>query len=116
MTEKEMKKLSRYQLLELLIQQTNKVDELQKLLDEANLKLEEQEIQLKEFGSISEISTQLIEILETAKTTTDYYINDAQKRAAVMEAHAREEAGRILVNARNEAQKITEQIWTSMEI
>ncbi|MBR6529439.1 MAG: hypothetical protein IKT62_05305 [Firmicutes bacterium] len=111
MTEKEMRKLSRYQLLELLITQTNRVNELEEMLVEANLKIEQQEMELKSLGSIADTSNQLKEILEIAKTTTDAYINDAKERSIIMEAHAREEAARILINARKEAEEITEQLW-----
>ena len=43
MTEKELKKLNRYQLLELLIIQTERANKLQATLDEAKRRLEDQE-------------------------------------------------------------------------
>ena len=59
MTEKELKKLNRYQLLELLIFQTERADQLEKELAETRKQLEEHNIRLSKLGSIAEASLQL---------------------------------------------------------
>ena len=52
MTEKELKKLNRYQLLELLLAQTERADTLQKKVEELESKLEERELHFSELGSV----------------------------------------------------------------
>ena len=59
MTEKDLKKLNRYQLLELLIVQTDRADKLQAKLDAAENQLANQELQISSLGSIAEASLQL---------------------------------------------------------
>ena len=46
MTEKELKKLNRYQLLEMLLIQTQRADSLQKQLEEAQSQLDDREIRM----------------------------------------------------------------------
>jgi hypothetical protein len=56
LTEKELKKLNRYQLLELLILQTERADRLQNRLDETEQQLSNLDLQLFSLGSIAEAS------------------------------------------------------------
>ena len=51
MTEKELRKLNRRQLLELLLVQTERADQLQKQLEEARQKLDERSVAIVESGS-----------------------------------------------------------------
>ena len=59
MTEKDLRKLNRYQLLELLLVQTKRVEELQARLEEAEKQLNEQDLKMSSMGSIAEASLQL---------------------------------------------------------
>lgn len=103
MTEKELKKLNRYQLLELLIAQTERADKLQTLLENAEKKLEEQEIKLSSLGSIAEASLQLNEVFESAQKAADTFVNAAKRRAEEIEEEARERASLLLAKALCEA-------------
>ena len=114
MTEKELRKLNRYQLLELLIMQTKRADELQAQLEQAQQELESREIQMESIGSIAEASIQVSGILEAAQNAADLFLNAARQRteelerektaeAALITENAQAEAKRILANARQEA-------------
>lgn len=81
MTEKELKKLNRYQLLELLIMQTERADKLQKRLDETEDRMRNMEIQISSMGSIAEASLQLSGIFKAAQDAADMYVNAAKRRA-----------------------------------
>lgn len=81
MTEKELKKLNRYQLLEMLILQTERADRLELELEEARKQLEEHNLQIAQLGSIAEASLQLSGIFEAAQKAADLYLAEAQKRA-----------------------------------
>jgi len=72
MTEKELKKLNRKQLLELLLEQTKRADRLEKQLRIARAKLAKRTIDESEAGSIAEAYFGVPEeIAETAKSFLD---------------------------------------------
>lgn len=81
MTEKELKKLNRYQLLEMLILQTERADRLEQELLETQKQLEEHNLRISQFGSIAEASLQLSGIFEAAQKAADLYLEEAKKRA-----------------------------------
>lgn len=81
MTEKELKKLNRYQLLELLVMQTERADKLQKKVEELEQKLEERELTMSQLGSIAEAAVQVSGILEAAQKAADLYLESAKKKA-----------------------------------
>jgi cell division septum initiation protein DivIVA len=106
LTEKDLKKLNRYQLLEMLIVQTERADQLQKLLEETQKKLEDREIKIASLGSIAEASLQLTGVIEAAQKAADLYVNSARKFAKDIEADAYQEAASILANAQAQARSI----------
>ena len=110
-TEKELKRLNRYQLLELLIMQTTRADQLQAELEEARKELESREIEMENIGSIAEASVQVGGLLEAAQNTADIYLKAVKKRIVTMKQEAEAEAEAILVNARQEAQQILTNAW-----
>ena len=108
MTEKELRRLNRYQLLELLIMQTGRADELQRQLDEANQQLESRQIRMQSIGSIAEASVQIGGLMEAAQNTADLFLETAQRRIEEMEREKAREAAQILENAHLEARRILE--------
>ena len=88
MTEKELKKLNRYQLLELLILQTERADKLQARLETVEKQLQDQEIRMASLGSIAEASLQLSGVFQAAQTAADMYIEAAKKQAEEILAQA----------------------------
>lgn len=99
LTEKDLKKLNRYQLLEMLILQTERADELEKKLEEAQQKLDSRDVQMTVMGSIAEASLHLSGVFEAAQNAADIYLDAAQKRAAEIEAEAVRRAQKILKDA-----------------
>jgi len=73
LTEKELRKLNRYQLLELLIIQTARADKLQKKLEDAEAEINDKSIRLTALGSIAEASLQLGGVFEAAQKAADIY-------------------------------------------
>ena len=106
MTEKDLKKLNRYQLLELLIVQTDRADKLQAKLDIAEKQLENQELQISSLGSIAEASLQLKGVFQAAQDAADMYIEAAKKRAEEIEDDAHKKAAEILVQAHAQLRRI----------
>ena len=106
MTEKELKKLNRYQLLELLIIQTERADKLQTALEEAEQRLNDQEINISTLGSIAEASLHLKGVFGAAQDAADMYINAAKKRAEAIEEEAHKKGAAIIMQALEEARRI----------
>ena len=108
MTEKEMKKLNRYQLLELLIIQTEEINSLQQQLQLAREELENRRIQMESIGSIAEASVQLGGVFDAAQTAAELFLTSARERIAEMETQAAAEAQRIIEEAKQHARQILE--------
>ena len=106
MTEKELKKLNRYQLLEMLIIQTERANELEKKLAEAEEKLNSRDVEMTVMGSIAEASLHLNGVFEAAQNAADSYIRAARDRADGIEAETAQRAEQILEEARRRAQLI----------
>lgn len=105
MTEKELKKLNRYQLLELLIEQTERANQLQELLEQTQKKLADQELTLSSLGSIAEASLQISGVWEAAQKAADLYLHAAKKRAQEIEEQARGKASALLTDTTPQAQQ-----------
>ena len=86
MTEKELLKLKRSELLEIMLAQSREIDSLREELAEANRKLEDKRIKLKESGSIAEASLKLTRIFEEAQKAADMYVENVRRRAGRKEA------------------------------
>jgi len=106
LTEKDLKKLNRYQLLEMLIVQTDRADKLQAKLDAAEKQLDNQELQISSLGSIAEASLQLNGVFQAAQDAADMYIAAAKKRAEEIEEAAHKKAAEILAQAQAQARRI----------
>ncbi len=79
MTDKELKKLRRSDLLEMLIAQSKEVESLKMQLQEAQEKLENRNIAISSAGSIAEAALGVNQIFEIAQKTADQYIENVQR-------------------------------------
>ena len=96
LTEKELRKLNRYQLLELLIAQTERADQLQAKLAAAEQELSDQKLKISSLGSIAEASLQLNGVFQSAQNAADMYIDNAKKRAEMIVRSAHRKAAKII--------------------
>lgn len=74
MTDKELSKLNRRELLEILLKLRKKNDELEKELEETKTKLADKELKIEKSGSIAEASLALTKIFEEAQKAADLYL------------------------------------------
>ena len=81
MTGKEMKKLRRDELLEMLIEQTKRKDELEVKLAQAEEKLNSREIDVREAGTLAEAALQLNAIFEAADAAASQYLENVRAMA-----------------------------------
>lgn len=81
LTKKELKKLRRTELLELLLEVTKENEVLRKQLGEAHRRIASREIKLKHSGSIAEAALRLNGIFEAAQAAADQYVENVKKKA-----------------------------------
>lgn len=74
MTDKELKKLKREDLLELLLAQSRENEELKKELETTKAELAQRRLVMENAGSIAEAALQLSGIFETAQKAADMYL------------------------------------------
>lgn len=112
MTEKELRKLNRKQLLELLLKQTGRAEQLQQKLNEAEEKLHDKELTETEAGSMAEASLKLNGVFEAADAAATQYLENVKRlseNSALIVKNAEEEAVRKAEAIIADAQKRAEQ-------
>ena len=113
MTVNELKKLSRTDLLEMLLDQSKKVEELENKLQEAEDALRNREIVIDHAGSIAEAALQWNGIFEAAQGACAQYIENIQQLkerqenvCIQLEADSRAEAERLTSEAKRESERL----------
>lgn len=99
MANKELKKLSRAELLEMLIAQSKEVAALKKQLNHAEELLQDRQILIDNAGSIAEASLQLNGVFEAAQNAAAQYLENIQRQASLcakMERQSHERAEKLL--------------------
>ena len=79
MTEKELLKLKKSELLEIMLAQSKEIDSLRAQLEEANAELRDKRIAIEESGSIAEASLKLTKIFEEAQKAADLYLENVKR-------------------------------------
>ena len=82
MTNKELKKLTRAELLEMLLIQSREKQKLEEELAEARKELSEKEIRIAESGSVAEAALKLSGVFEAAQRAADQYLENIKNREA----------------------------------
>lgn len=85
MTEKELLKLKKSELLEIMLAQSKEIDSLRAQLEEANAKIRSKKIAIKESGSIAEAALNLTKIFEEAQKAADLYVENVKRKARLEE-------------------------------
>lgn len=76
MTEKELRRLSRMDLLEMLLEQSREVERLQTELETVKKQLQDRRIMEQEAGSIAEAALRLNKVFEAAQQAADQYLEN----------------------------------------
>lgn len=79
MTDKELSRLKRSELLELLIAQDKELEDLRSRISDLEAKLENREITIQEAGSIAEAAVRLNGLFETAQKVADQYLMNVRR-------------------------------------
>lgn len=80
MTEKELKRLHRADLLELLLEQSRENARLRRELEEARAELEDRAIRIENSGTMAEAAVALSGVFEAAQSACDLYMENIRLR------------------------------------
>ena len=89
MTPKELKRLSRKDLLELLLEQTERNERLEKELAETKAKLDDKTIDIAQSGTMAEAALHLNGVYQAVDRAAAQYLRNVQKRCQAMEEETR---------------------------
>ena len=81
MTEKELRRLSRMDLLEMLLEQSKEVEWLRAELETVKKQVEDRRIMEQEAGSIAEAALRLNKVFEAAQQAADQYLENIRTQA-----------------------------------
>lgn len=116
MTERELRRLSRKDLLEMIIEQKKELEALKLELEEARKALQNREIMLNEAGSIAIAALQINGIFEAAQAAGQQYLENIQKlneRQALIcakrDADSKAEADRLLKETAERCREMEEE-------
>lgn len=106
MTERELRKLNRTDLLELMLQQSRELENLRAELDVAKKQLDQREIVMSQAGSIAEASLQLNGVFAAAESACAQYIESIkslsgrqEELCAKMEQETKQKCEKMLADA-----------------
>lgn len=92
MTKKELKKLSRADLLELLLLQTRESERLQAELDEARAKLDDRTLRVTKAGNLAKATLEINGVMEAAQEAAAQYLENVRR----IEEETRRKSGLLL--------------------
>ena len=127
--EKELKKLSRRELVDIIYQMKRNEERMQEEISALEKALDEKRIRISNAGSIADAAADITKIFSTAQATADLYLNEitckkteTEEECAKMLKETKEKVGAILsdvdnLKARYEADyKKWEQLQTEIKI
>lgn len=117
MKDHDLRKLSRAQLLEMLLAQSKEVARLQEELQQAQLQLEDRRIRLSEAGNIAEAALQISGVFSAAQAAAEEYlasvsesVSATRENCRIMEAQTRQTCEQMI----RDAQRESAAIWDSV--
>ena len=109
MTKKELKRLNRAELLELLLVQTREVERLREELEETKRLLEDKRIRVEKAGNLADAVLQVNEVVNAAQKVADQYLENI----IAMEAETKQRCIYLLQTTEEEKQKILSEAYAS---
>ena len=123
MTEKELRRLSRADLLEMLIAQSEELRDVKERLKSAEAILDSRVIEINTAGSIAEASLRLNGVFEAAQAACEQYMENirllnerSQLVCRQMEKESREQADRLLEETRRKCAQMETDVRLSSEL
>lgn len=111
MTDKELRRLRRDDLLQILINQQRQIDDLTALVEDYEKQLAERRITIEQSGSLAEAALKLNGVFDAAQRAADQYVEETKHRVA----NLREETDGAIERARKQAEDILKQARSESE-
>ena len=86
MTDRELRKLRRSELLEIMLAQSREIDRQREKIEELEAQLKERRIRIAESGSVAEAALKITDIFAEAQKAADLYLEEIRRRAGVSPA------------------------------
>lgn len=118
MTTKELKRLRRSDLLEMLLTLRKENEQLRQQLDYAQKQLENRSIEIENAGSLAEASLRLSGVFEAAQAACEQYAENMRQRMEKQEQETEKKCEEILLKAKKQAElcfRLTEVMDESIE-
>lgn len=112
MKKKQLKKLRRIELLEILLEQSKELEKTKQELEETKRKLEEKTIKIQNAGSLADAVLSLNNIFEIAQKSADEYLENIKK----MEKPNNNEEIPMAISEKLENVKIQEKINNNVNL
>ena len=112
MTDKEIRNLSRADLLEMLIQLSRDNEDLQAQIEALKAQLDDREIKIEKAGSIAEAALQINGVFAAAEAAAAQYLENLEKYADFsdkMQKEAEQKANKIVEDAKVTAKKLVDE-------
>lgn len=109
MTDKELKRLGRAELIEIIFEQQKRCEEYTAIIDKLKKEQEKKDLCISESGSIAEAAIRLNGVFEAAQAAADQYLSSvraASQSAEAKLAEAENQCAEMLKSARLQADKI----------
>ena len=109
MTDKQLKRLNRRQLLELLLILTEKNEQLQQQLEALQAKLEEKNTHIAQAGTMAEAHMKLSRVFEAADAAAAGYLEDIRSRSErtrQLEEETNQKAAALLEETQRKCQEL----------
>ena len=82
MTDKQLRKLKKAQLLEIMVEQSKEIDRLREEVGRLNAQLADRTLKISDVGSIAEASLKINDVFEQAQKAADLYLEIVRRVAA----------------------------------
>ena len=112
---KEIKRLNRRELVDIIYHLKKNEQQMQEKIEALEKALEEKRLRISEAGSIAKAATDITDIFSTAQTTADLYLNeiacmkeDTEKECAKMIEESGKTVEKMLADARKQCDELNE--------
>lgn len=121
MTKQELQKLSRLDLIEMLLEATRENENLHNALDETRARLDARESTMKTSGTMAEATLRLNGVLEAAQAAADQYLENLRMRDEQQQFYSRmkqdtlERCSRMVQAAQTQADDYLRQVKAHLQ-
>lgn len=122
MTDRELKKLNRAELLEILVEQSKQIEELNAQNEQLKQELSDKQLMINEAGSIAQASMELNHVFQAAQSAADQYLlnvknmtDRAEEICAQKKAESLAEIERMTEESTSKCERVTAETTAKCE-